>query len=404
MRFIPSLGSRRAVARRQTGAVLATTLLGTLDTTALLPVIAVYALSVGADPFQTGVIVGLYSAVHAPANVLFGRIVDRTGRRWPLRFGLLWDAVSISLYALATNPLLLGLVRVSHGVGGGLIGPSTMSLAAESSPPERRGRAMAYYGIVIALAFIVGTAMAVPIELRLGIQSLFYILSGGLVLGFVISLFVREPRPAVPSPHGDWARALRYARGREPLGGYAAIFSLHFLQGTLVALVVVLIELRFGAPMRGISLTTFAIASMAAHYFGGTMADRRGSAVPTMLGLVLVAVAMALLPLVANSAVFLGLMVLYGTGHGFVFPASSALVTRRADPQILGLATGLFYAVLVAGVAVGAPAMGAVWSAGGLGFAITLSAVFVLPGIALAARALRIQAPTAEGSAQRMTP
>lgn len=373
---------------RATGKVLATTLLGTLDTTALLPVIAVYALSVGADPLQTGIIVGLYSAVHAPANFLFGRIVDRVGRRWPLRFGLLWDAVSLSLYPLATTPVLLALVRLSHGLGGGLIGPSTMSLAAEGSPPERHGRAMAYYGIVIALAFIVGPAMEAPIELRFGVHFLFYLLSALVLVGFLVSLFVQEPRVSTPSPRSDWVRALRYAKTPEPLGGYAAIFSLHFLQGTLVTPVIVLIGANFGVAMRGISLTVFAIASMVAHYFGGTMADHRGSAAPTIVGLVLAGVAMALVPVISNPVLFLGLMVVYGTGHGFLFPSASALVTRRADSRILGLVTGLFYAVLVAGVFVGASTMSAVWAARGIETAIIVSALFVLPGILLAGRAL----------------
>lgn len=375
------------MARRQTATVLATTLLGTLDTTALLPVIAIYAMSVGADLFQTGVIVGLYSAVHAPANFLFGRIVDRTGRRWPLRFGLAWDTVSLVLYAFASTPLLLALVRISHGVGGGFIGPSTMSLAAEAAPPERRGRAMASYGIVIALAFIVGTAMAVPIEVRLGFQALFFILAIALLVGFAISWFVREP-PLVPAPRGDWREAFAYARQPEPFGGYAAIFCMHFVQGAFVVLVATLIQDRFGAAMRGASFTVYAIASMIAHYFGGTMADRRGSANPTIIGLVVVGLAMALIPLVDHAAVFLVLMFAFGVGHGFVFPSSSALVTRRAPATVLGLVTGVFYAVLVIGVAVGSPAMGAVAEATNLSLAITLSGIAVLPGIALAARTL----------------
>src|SRR2546428_2332954 len=59
-------------------------------------------------------------------------------------------------------------------------------------------------------------------------------------------------------------------------------------------------------------------------------------------------------------------MALFGVGHGFVFPSASALVSRGADSQQHGLVTGLFYALLVAGVAVGAPIMAA--GAGGLTF------------------------------------
>src|SRR3972149_11421455 len=123
-------GCARDRMARDTGKILATTLLGTMDTNALVPIIALYAATLGADVVQVGIIVGLYSAVHAPANLLFGRLADRWGRVRPLRIGLIWDAASMVLYAVAGSPLALALARVSHGIGGGLVGPSTMAVAS----------------------------------------------------------------------------------------------------------------------------------------------------------------------------------------------------------------------------------------------------------------------------------
>src|SRR3972149_163428 len=150
------------MARRTTAKVLAATMLGTMDSNALVPIIALYALHVGADVFQMGIIVGLYSAVHAPANLLFGRLTDRIGRTRTLQVGIAWDAVSLVLYSFATGPWTLALARITHGVGGGLVGPSTMSLVADASGPERKGRAMALYGMSLALAVIIGFGMAGP--------------------------------------------------------------------------------------------------------------------------------------------------------------------------------------------------------------------------------------------------
>ena len=99
------------MARRMTASVLAATMFGTIDSNALVPIIALYARAIGADLVQTGIIVGLFSLVHAPANLVFGRIADRFGRKLPLQVGLLWDAVSLFLYSLAPTPLLLALVR-----------------------------------------------------------------------------------------------------------------------------------------------------------------------------------------------------------------------------------------------------------------------------------------------------
>jgi MFS family permease len=363
-------------------------MLGTMDSNALVPIIALYAQSVGADLLQIGIIVGLFSAVHAPANLFFGRIADRFGRKLPLEVGLLWDAVSLFLYSLATTPLLLALVRISHGVGSGLVGPSSMALVADNSPSERKGRAMALYGMSLALAVVIGFAIAGPIVARLGYVTLFYVLSAGLLLGFIIATSISES-PHVGAAGMPWRRLISYARQPSPAAGFASIFSLYFILGAFVALVPLHLqaELGYGPLAVGLSFTAFAILSLLLHYPAGILADRFGAATPAMVGLVAVALAMACIPLLRDLPSLLILMALFGVGHGFVFPSASALVSRGADPEQHGVVTGLFYALLVAGVAVGAPIMAAVASQSNYGTGIWASALASLLGIGFLLRA-----------------
>ncbi len=51
-------------------------------------------------------------------------------------------------------------------------------------------------------------------------------------------------------------------------------------------------------------------------------------------------------------------MALYGTAYGMLFPSISALVADHTILEERGMATGMFHALLTAGVAVGAPIMG----------------------------------------------
>src|SRR5256712_8060829 len=175
------------MARRRTLNLLAATMLGTMDSNALVPVIALYAQHVGADLVTIGIIVGLFSAVHAPANLLFGRIADRFGRKLPLQVGLLWDSVSLFLYSLATTPLTLALVRVSHGIGSGIVGPSSMALMADASTTERKGRAVALSGMSPAPAVVIGFGMGSAIVAILRFSVLFYVISAGLLGGLVLA-------------------------------------------------------------------------------------------------------------------------------------------------------------------------------------------------------------------------
>jgi len=183
---------------------------------------------------------------------------------------------------------------------------------------------------------------------------------------------------------------MRYARDPAPAAGYASMFSLYFILGAFVTLVPFHLqrELGYGPLAVGLSFTAFAVLSLLLHYPAGVLADRFGSATTALIGLGAVALAMALIPLLKDLTTLLLLMAVFGVGHGFVFPAASSLVTRGADPEQHGLVTGLLYALLVAGVAVGAPVMAAAASASTFGVGIWASAWVSLVGIAFVARAM----------------
>jgi len=178
-----------------------------------------------------------------------------------------------------------------------------------------------------------------------------------------------------------------------PAAGYASIFSLYFILGAFVTLVPPHIrdELGYDLPTAvlviGLSFTAFAFLSLLLHYPAGVFGDRYGPVSPAVIGLVVAGAAMALIPLAHDLPTLLVLMGLFGVGHGFVFPSASALVARGSDPEQHGLVTGLFYAILVTGVAVGAPLMATVGSVSNDGVGIWASAWVALIGLALLARA-----------------
>src|SRR5206468_4022781 len=222
------------------------------------------------------------------------------------------------LYAAAGSPLALLLVRLSHGLGGGFVGPASMALVSDRADAARKGRAFAMYGISIAVAVILGFAVA-----------------------------------GVASARGD----LR-----------AMFFGLAF------------------------ALVVFAVVSVVVHYPSGMLSDRLGPHIPCILGLVAVSGAMGLLPSVTTFPTLLALMALFGLGHGLIFPSSSALATRHVRRESLGLATGVYFALLVTGVAVGAPLAGAMataWTPAPAFLAIAVVAVISLAFLAPAALAGR---------------
>lgn len=365
--------------------VFFSTFAGHLDSNALVPIIALYATDLGADIALAGLIVGMYSIVHAFSNVLLGPFVDRFGRKRPLTVGLAWDGVSLLLYALAFNPLSLLLARVSHGFGGGFVGPATMALVADHTTEGRRGRSMAYFGMSIAASVIAGFALAGVIVPRLGYQALFLLLFAILLMASLVSVTLRETFAGEPVS----ILLLKFPSRirREQLGGYASISALYFGLGSFTALVPLHLDgLGFTPGEIILAFVVFAVASLLAHFPGGIMSDVLGPRRSTALGLVLLSFSFVTLPMVTSRFFVLGLAALFGVAHGIVFPSSSAAVTRGIPQGNIGMASGVFYLCIVAGVAVGAPLMALVASVARISAALQLTALVAIFSMVLLRR------------------
>ena len=106
----------------------------------------------------------------------------------------------------------------------------------------------------------------------------------------------------------------------------------------------------------------------------GALSDKVGRLIPTIGGLSLGIVSLAILPSLATFPLLAAAMALYGAAYGILFPSISALVADHTLPEERGMATGLFHALLTAGVAIGAPIMGLTGGIVGIELGLMLSA------------------------------
>ncbi len=366
------------------------TFLGFLDTHLLIPVIALYASGLGASVGIIGLIIGLYSITHTPANILFGRLIDRVGYKGPLIAGLIGDALSMFFYSLCQLPIHLALVRAFHGISGALVGPATMSITAGYSARTKKGRAMSFYGMALATATLVGYGASAVIASRLGYKAIFLFGALLLVLGVVLSLLLpgtkKKDSMTVETSLGkglDKVKGLLRRRGL--ILAYCSIFAQYFTFGGVVTLLPLYVKgLRMEAFHVGMLLATFAIMFMLSQFPSGAFSDRVGRLVPTIIGLSLGIVSLVLLPLFTTFPLLAMAMALYGTAYGILFPSISALVVDHTEPEERGLATGLFHALLTAGVAIGAPVMGWVGEVIGIDPALALSSALMVLTLAVA--------------------
>jgi MFS family permease len=368
----------------------AITFLGFLDTHLLIPVIALYASQLGAGTGMVGLIVGLYSIVNTPANIIFGRLIDRVGHAVPLTVGLIGDVISMILYSFARNPVHLALVRVLHGISGAIVAPSTMSLMARHSTSEGRGRAMSFYGMALASASLVGYPLSGVIATRLGYSALFFFGASVVALAVLVSFMLPHHAFAATGAraHGNTLGGVRALITRRSLmPSYAAVFAQYFTFGGVVTLLPLRVEALGMGPLEvGVLLAAFSALFVIIQLPSGAISDRVGRRVPMVAGLGCVIVSLTALPSLSGLPLLMVAMATYGVGYGLVFPSISALIADHTNAEERGLATGLFHALLTAGVAIGAPVMGWLGGLTGTGIGLVLTAIPMLLALVVALR------------------
>lgn len=365
------------------------TFLGFLDTHLLIPVMSLYAYELGAGVGIVGLIIGLYSIANTPANIIFGRLVDRVGYKLPLIAGLVGDAVGMFLYSLCRWPLHLALVRIFHGITGGMVGPATMSAVAYHGSENSHGRAMAFYGMSLAAATLVGYGASGLIASRLGYKVVFFVGAGLLGIGALLSLLLPGSRrqdltrPQKASGEG-WQKTAHLLRRRGLIVPYCAIFAQYFTFGGVVTLLPLYMKnLGMEAWHVGMLLAAFAVMFIILQLPMGTLSDRIGRLGLVATGLALGIVALALMPSITAFSWLVAVMAVYGIAYGTIFPTISAMVADQTSPGEHGMATGIFHALLTAGVAIGAPVMGWVSSALGVQLGLVLSASVMVIALAI---------------------
>jgi len=355
---------------------LVVTFLGFLDTHLLIPVMALYAAELGASVGIIGLIIGLYSITNTPANILFGRLIDRVGYKLPLIAGLIGDALSMFLYSVCRLPIHLALVRMFHGTSGGLVGPATMLVAVDYSDRAKKGKVMGFYGMSLAAATLVGYGLSGIFVSQLGYQALFLfgvaILTIAAMLSFLLPSHRQKGSITAQTSPGEGIKKVKDLLNRRGLTvAYGSIFAQYFTFGGVVTLLPLYMRgLGMEAFHVGMLLAIFAIMFIIIQLPSGTLSDKVGRLRPTVAGLSLGIVSLILLPSLKTFPLLAGVMALYGIAYGILFPSVSALVADHTLPEERGLATGMFHALITAGVAVGAPVIG--WAGGTVGVELGL--------------------------------
>src|SRR5947199_4412837 len=131
------------------------------------------------------------NAIILPATNWLGRYF---GRKRFLITCIVIFTLSSALCGAATSLGMLIFARILQGAGGGALQPIAQSVLLESFPPEKRGSAMAVFGMGIVVAPIIGPTLGGWITDNYSWRWIFYInIPIGILAVFMANTFVEDP-------------------------------------------------------------------------------------------------------------------------------------------------------------------------------------------------------------------
>ena len=205
-----------------------------------------------------------------------------------------------------------------------------------------------------------------------------------MTVGAIISILlpgggVRDADTFESKDGGYFQKAKELLKRKGLAISYGSVFAYYFAFGGVVTLLPLYVKsLGMEALHVGILLATFSVFFIVTQFPAGVIADKTGRFVPVITGLTLSIVALAVMSSVTALPLLAAVMALYGAAFGLLFPAISALIADNTRSEERGVASGIFHALLTAGVAIGAPVIG--WAGGilGVGTGLVLSSGIIL--------------------------
>jgi DHA1 family multidrug resistance protein-like MFS transporter len=119
-----------------------------------------YTLTRDAVSIHVGIITGIYALIQVLLAPLFGRLSDKIGRKPMLTIGLIGTAISIFIFGISTNLILLYLSRIFGGIFSAAVIPVTSAYVSDLSTIEKRGKVLAWLGGASSLGVTLGPAIA----------------------------------------------------------------------------------------------------------------------------------------------------------------------------------------------------------------------------------------------------
>src|SRR6202167_3019692 len=189
-----------------------------VDRQAIFSVFPLLEKELGLTMVQLGLLGSGFAWVYGISGFFAGFVVDRVSRKRAILGGLYaWSIICMST-AFSRGFRALFVLRAAEGLGETIYYPASMSMVSDYHGKETRSRAIGVHQTSVYAGTIAGGFFAGWIGQHYGWRWSFLVFGGlGILLGFVLNHFLREPRRgqadlSAAAPSLDLAQFLQLLR------------------------------------------------------------------------------------------------------------------------------------------------------------------------------------------------
>lgn len=352
-----------------------------------MPLLPLFAKSLGAEPEMIGFIVSASTLTGVFLKWPAGALSDIYDRRWLLLAGLLAFALPPFGYLLVDNVGWLIALRFAHGMATAVFGPIAMAVVADLYRGTR-GAALGTYTAATQAGAMLGPLLGGWLVTVSGFPAAFVM--AGILGSAALLLFLAIRLPPqiahIASGNGVQAVVRDMTRGARTVMGNVRVLvtsatdgARQVANGALMAfLPIYVVSIGMDAAQAGILFGVQSVTSFVSRPTMGWASDRIGRPPLILVGLILCAAAITVIPFTKLFIGLLGLSALFGFGEAIVNAAAAALVADLSELKTLGSAMGMQGAIMDIGHASGPILAGVLIGAFGFEIAFPIIAGIVL--------------------------
>ncbi len=349
----------------------------------IIPLLPVYAETLGAGGLWIGLIFGANPFFRAIFMPVFGRLSDLKGRKPYLIIGLAGSSAVAMLMGMSGMAWHLFILRMVQGILSAMVMPISRAYVGILTPRGREGSVMGYFNLAFFLGFALGPLVGGALSDALGLRPPFFAMAGLSAVSLVIvHLLVPEQegtaasgrKPAAPvrdvikSPiiRGlAWGRACN-AMGRGIFASLMPVFAATFL--------------LLSRTQVGFLISLGSLFASGLQPLAGWLSDRMNRKYLATAGFLLAPVGLFLIPSARSFYHLLGIALIMGMSPGLFVPSSTAISVVEGRKHGMGSTMALVEMAMALGMSAGSTGGGAVAEIWGVTSAFYTASFMTLTG------------------------